>query len=115
MLSVIVGILLLGAPASGARGIESGNDLLSWCDDEPGFGSGICNGFITGVTYGIQADRALSKRSMPFCTRDGVSRGQIKDVVIAFIKAHPSVRDQSAAGLIEFAMIEAFPCAAPAP
>jgi len=90
--------------------IFSGNDLYAACTSTDFGQFNLCLGYLQGVSAGIQTDRMLAKVSRPFCLREQVTLGQLKDVVVTFMQSDPAVRDQYAAGIVEVALIKAFPC-----
>jgi hypothetical protein len=93
-----------------ASGISSGNDLYAACKSGDDIEIGMCIGFITGVTSGVQTDREIAKVPPAWCIRKGVTQGQMRDITLKFMEDDPSIRDQDAAGIVIFAMARAFPC-----
>jgi hypothetical protein len=98
-----------------------GNQLLAWCnaaqkaievndrgfsvktrDGAKAFAAGRCYGFIIGVVQTMPAGEDFS----PGPT---VRTSQYLDVVTAYLKANPHIRDNGAASLTESALVEAFP------
>lgn len=101
----MIGLLMIATAL-----IVSGNDLYTACkSSEPG-DQAYCIGFVSGVVAGAATDRVLSHRASAWCMRDGVTNAQLVAVVTKFMDDGPSIRDQDAAGIIEFAMVGAFPC-----
>ena len=121
MKSMRVGLIAIALaeatlPAQPAKAsIDSGNDLLTACTgSQAGFEDGLCMGFIQGVTVGIVADHVINNKiRMPYCVRPGVTLGQLDDVVVAYLKAHPANRDTTAASIVLAAIEDAYPCQKP--
>lgn len=94
---------------------SSGNWLYAKCTSRSSnlLDFGECLGMIQGVLDGVTADHMIAGRPVPFCIRANVTKGQLRDVVIKFMEDDPSIRDQSAAAIVLFAVIGAFPCPKP--
>lgn len=115
--AVAILILALASPATFA---QSGNEVLGWCKifvDTKGnaFQSGRCLGFMEGGRQGLEFAsyisiklKALSKPS--FCVPDGVTNGQLGQVLIQYFERHPAELHEPAVGLFSSALVEAFPC-----
>lgn len=116
--------LLLATPAVADN--LTGNELLSICsstDDQAQ--NGFCLGYVTGVIEGMkwgvatpllmsgkaaaEADRSGSIL-LGFCNPEDATLGQYQDVVILYLRNHPSERHNSARILTQLALREAFPC-----
>ena len=87
----------------------SGNAFLRVCgkasmtDNEFGY----CHGYVYGVTE-MFAVGTLGKHV--FCEPNKVTRGQEYDIVVKFIRDNPKLAHAATANLIQWAMIDAFPC-----
>jgi hypothetical protein len=90
--------------------ISTVNDLYRNCKSNDALALASCLGYIQGVAGGIQTDRSITKLPPPFCMSDQVTLQQSKDAVIAFIDKDPSIKNNSAAGAVEFALVHAYPC-----
>jgi Rap1a immunity proteins len=90
--------------------ISTGNDFYSTCKSSDPLEQVSCVSFMRGVLDGVSVDRIIGKIPPAWCTREGVTNGQLRDVVVKFLENDPSIRDQNAAGIILFAMVGAFPC-----
>jgi hypothetical protein len=90
--------------------ISTVNDLYRNCKSNDALALSSCLGYIQGVAGGIQTDRSIAKSPPLFCMSDQVTLQQSKDSVIAFIDKDPSIKNKSAAGAVEFALIAAYPC-----
>jgi hypothetical protein len=86
---------------------ESGNSLIEYCRDTSKVGKAYCYGYIAGVADAMEGDPLLGWRT---CLPDGVTVGQIGDVVKAWLGSHPEDRHFVADELVDEALAEAFPC-----
>src|ERR1700681_2207721 len=99
---LMVGVLLASTMCVKAGVVfDTGNDYLSMCEDPRG--QGHCSA--TAVGY---ADM-LSVMGY-FCADRNVKKGQMKDVVLKYVRDHPEKRQIAAASLAFSALTEAFPC-----
>jgi hypothetical protein len=90
---------------------DTGNTLLTDCkNDDVTWSDGFCAGTIKGVVAGMYLASTLHSQKAPWCARDSVTNGQTRDVVVAWLRAHPSERDLPTAIVIARAMKDAFPC-----
>jgi hypothetical protein len=93
---------------------SKGNGLLKVCSSDRTVDSDICLGYIVGAADGLDLmnDQVKKKcnRSRSFCYPSGVAFGQIRDVVINYLKANPDKRQDDSALLVELAMNQAWPC-----
>lgn len=105
---LIVVLALLGAVQS-AHAQITGNDLYERCSVKEGRDegfynkSGYCVGFIDGVF-------AATIPTISFCGWNGVTSGQLKDIVLQYLYTHPAERHQLANDLVVRALKQAFPC-----
>ena len=102
-------ILVFSAAAAHAEHFLTGNDLYRVCQGS-GVDGGVCTGYVIGVFDQWAAGRAAGPFAKPACLPPGVGSGQLKDVVVRYLRDHPEVRDQSAWALVVHAMIEAWNC-----
>ncbi len=114
--AILAGVVVVTAasPVAAGAGVGrfwNGNDMLEHCrhltGGEP---SSICAGYLMGVAdlqeqYVRQFDWAPA-----FCLRAGVTTRQLRDVVVAYLEAHPANRDALASGLVTIALYQKFPC-----
>jgi hypothetical protein len=105
-------LLLLSASAHPQRvSTTTGNDLLESCESRD-FKQAFCLGYITGVTDFDGMDGAAFPERRRSCIPENVSNGQVRDVVVKYLKDHPEERHLLAAVLIVEAASKAFPCKA---
>ena len=81
-----------------------GNELLAAClRPAETFDRGYCLGYIVGAAGALELEASV-------CPPKGITLGQLKDVVVRYLQAHPEIRHQSATFLTSIALIDAFPC-----
>lgn len=111
----LIAIALAGAPASlsaqDAFGTDTGNELLVTCESTSTASNAYCIGFIKGV---LVTERGLARLpNAPFtapCIPEGVTMGQLKDIVVAYLKERPQERHWQGWSLVHNAANNAFPC-----
>jgi hypothetical protein len=84
---------------------KTGNELLSQCLSQD-TGSVVCVAYVRGVV-----DTILIIGGM--CIPDVVVVGQVRDVGIRYLKAHPENRHLPAVNLLANAIANAWPCPLP--
>lgn len=108
-LAFAIALASLPSPAA-PMAFESGNDLFTKCSSDDASPAFIyCLGFVTAI-----AD-TMADRSDPFsgyyaCFPNGVTKGQVLDVAMQYLRQNPQYRHFSAATLVAAAYAEAFPC-----
>ncbi|MFK0272708.1 Rap1a/Tai family immunity protein [Ensifer sp. NPDC090286] len=97
-------------PAPALAGFETGNDVLSACRSlrtENFFDAGRCLGYVVAISDMLEINWFLYNRvdcQMP----ERVTKGQVADIVVAYLERNPGTRHQSAAGLVSMAIQEQF-------
>jgi len=81
----------------------SGNHLLAECESRDASSRIDCLGYTSGA-----ADAAQGRF---YCPPDGVTRGQVRDVVIAHLRANAAQRHLTADVLVALALRDVWPCA----
>ena len=95
---------------------ENGNEFRVTCraaapgDPDPSFAHGMCLEYVVGVSDGIRLVATIAQPDRPYCLPDGVTNGQILDVVIHFTEDHPEIRHYQVRELVLYSLIKAFPC-----
>lgn len=110
----LVMALSVAAPASA----ETGNEMLQNCAEflkENGeidgyFKSGVCAGFVSGVTNTVAYARDASPATVKICIPDGFTIGQGIRVLKKYLIDHPKDLHRSATALALTAYREAYPC-----
>jgi hypothetical protein len=104
---VLIATLMLGGGAAYAADIKSANVMMPHCHDaissEAGdrFAAGLCLGTIVGIEY-------LRKRG--HCAPQGVTQGQLLQVVVQYIDARPARMHEDFKQLALEALTAAWPC-----
>lgn len=96
--------LILAAWCAVAQPFEfmDGNKLLEQCQSRSPTDWGDCIGYISGVHDALV--------TISFCTPSGVTRGQVRDVVVAALVGAPQIRHYSADRIVTGALRSAWPC-----
>jgi hypothetical protein len=93
---------------------ESGNAFLSVCEHPEGFyESGKRFGCVVGLDNGVETAFAMLGQAQPYCLADGVTNGQMMNILTKFIKDHPGQADVTTVTLEILALADAFPCKQP--
>jgi hypothetical protein len=120
---------------SGVLCADTGNELLQKCRDEGPTGATFCLGYIVGYGYGYADGRQggaiyqrfgnmkpedfdrrksevnkISRAASEYCIPDGVTQGQVRDIVVRYLDQNPTIRHGPAQILITMALKESFPC-----
>jgi len=107
-------LFVLGSIGTGMAGdtyqsAESGNTLLAKCVGPPELQL-VCAGYTTAIYDTInflEANHVMPKRH---CFPSGVSRSQLRDVIVHYLQNHPEKRHAGAGALGIEALQEAWPC-----
>ena len=115
ILGLAVGLAVLLTAGEGRADYLDGQDLNKACNAGDAFSKGECLGYIEGVhDAGKVLDRGTDKRQWisgwTACVPDGVSAGQLVEVVKKWLREHPAEWHYAAGGLVTAAFEEAFPC-----
>jgi Rap1a immunity proteins len=105
----VVGALVTLSTVHAAVYFNSGSDLYEACQlqDDP-FARGVCTATISGA-YDMMVALGYVCSGLP----EGVTRNQLRDVVINYLRDHPETRNSPAVLNIALAMKAAFNCKAP--
>jgi hypothetical protein len=85
--------------------LATGRDLLAACTSAKALDYGMCVGYINGVIDGFLVTDRTS-----ICMPVGVTRGQLRDVVLAGITRSPKESEQEPYVAALLAVSRAFPC-----
>lgn len=104
----------------------SGNDLLSICEaTDDAAKLGYCIGYVTGVIEGMKwgiasplmmsgADPEEADKTgntlLGFCIPAEATLGQMRDVILLYLRSNPAERHASARIQVQFALAGAYPC-----
>lgn len=115
-IAAFLSLVALASPtnASPHQGFWTGNALLDQCratSADPSYfqKQSSCRSFIMGVDDAISMVMEIQSKEM-YCSPLGVTAGQEKDIVIAYLEGHPGIRHNTAASIVTSALMGAFPC-----
>ena len=102
--------ILLVIGFSSAAHAQTGNEFLAQCDDSKGAVEGMkCLSYVDGITDGfdiaILIDNGVQKQ---WTIPQGVTLGQLRDIIVGYVKAHPESRHLSMTLLAWNALNNAF-------
>ena len=114
---VIVLGMLLAASSTAQASQFTGNELQTLCEGENG-DDFACLTFVFGAYQSmVMMAQAVSYKTklklnenMGICFREDVTRKQVNDVFLSYLKNHPENRDSDASVLVLRALKEGFPC-----
>jgi hypothetical protein len=102
--SLIVLLVLLGA-VQFAQAQDTGNDLYARCDPPHDALRPVKQAWCIRYIEGVFDSTTLS-----LCGYEGATSGQLADIVMQYLTAHPAQRNWGAYALVVFALKGAFPC-----
>ena len=103
------------APAQGGSTyFQNGNKLYADCTSNNRYDQAYCLGYVVGVTdlaVNLSDAAELGARPPKVCIPLGVTQGQVKDVVIDYLRRDPEHRHHVTAVVqVEIAVVDAWPC-----
>jgi hypothetical protein len=104
----VVGLVLLALLFSGVARADwiTGSTFLDHCSHELDW----CLGYVSGVAdTDVQFKEFVPQ--MAFCPPSGITKGQLGEVAIKYLKAHPADLHLPSSALLLSAFKEAYPCA----
>jgi hypothetical protein len=104
--SIVLSTWLLCSSPVAARNFENGNQLLQYCTNQDTT-SFFCLGYTSAVADALDGNRV---NGYDACIPLSVNVGQIKDIVVQYLRLNPAERHLAAAGLVADAISKAFPC-----
>lgn len=108
--AVVVVALMSGASPSSYAAVtfETGNTIFQNCQEPDGaFLKIVCGAYIIGIADALDGN---SIDLWTACLPEHVLRGQVIDIAVEWLRAHPEARHFQAAGLVARALSEAYPC-----
>lgn len=108
--AALAGALALSSSPASAREtvVDDGNSMLSICTQTDIYSEGYCLGYIRALSAGV--DVVLADTKQYVCYGDNVTMGQIRDVVVSYLRRNPAKRHENSLVLVGYASIEAWPC-----
>jgi hypothetical protein len=96
--------LMSHAPAHAEPISTTGNAFYNQCKDENSSSGLVCSVYVNGLMDGIIYSNFV-------CIPPEVNVGQLRDVILAYLRDHPSERHARTGDLAVVALAMAFPCA----
>lgn len=91
--------------------LVNGNELYDWCTSSSGNAkSSLCVGFIMGVLDTIETMQASKQAHRQVCVPRGVTSGQARDVLLAYLNQKPQERHLPAASIVWTSLHQVWPC-----
>jgi hypothetical protein len=89
---------------------EGGNSLYEKIKSGNLFDKGLALGYVVGTYDAYVQEQYWDKQNHYICMNSKVTKGQLLDVVEKYLNENPSLRHQTAAGLVLNALSISFPC-----
>jgi hypothetical protein len=110
---VVLALASTVSPMPARAGFKTGNDLLRECEAGEGRGSsmlmwGTCAGYVIGAADAIGFWTAVENGES--CIPASSQAGQLKDIVVKYLRDHPETRHFEAYALVYVALGQAFNC-----
>jgi hypothetical protein len=112
LITTAAALAMLGGPEPSIA--MTGNDLLKYCEDSRNHL--FCRGYIGGIADIMQhltandPDGANARDGLTWCPDDGVTAGQLADMVRRQLRDEPGFRHHQAYMLVTIYLSLAFPC-----
>jgi hypothetical protein len=90
-------------PIETTEALYDGNRLYEMCVAQDIVKKEYCRAYISGMTDAFNWDRFV-------CNPKHTTEGQVRDVVLNYLRDHPETRHYSAPSLARQALSQAFPC-----
>lgn len=87
-----------------------GNKLLERCQGAPSIAEAYVMGIVDGSQYG--AEWSAGYRGYRYCSPQGATSRQYRDLACDYVKDHPGTRQMTASTLVLEALFSAWPCLA---
>jgi hypothetical protein len=111
IITLAAGLFAANIAACGASGVKypyiTGNDLHSFCHGSSDADQGLCYGYIFGA---VDTALIFDLSGVEICIPRGVTRHQLKDVVVSYLDKQPKDRHKTASTLLAMSFVEAFNC-----
>ncbi len=113
--AILATCLCLAVVPGDARGGQTGQDFLELCSGKEAWTEGYCTGYITGAGELIdglllEEDLKSALDGKAFCLPNDLRKGQVRELVLDYLRAHPEIRDKEMSSITWAALIDAFPC-----
>ena len=106
---MLAAALMWSTPAHSRNVVSNdGNELLELCSNSDYFSQGYCMGYIRALSSGVNL--ILYTGGKQICYQPNITVGQMRDVVVSYIRRNPQSRNKDAIVLVSWALAEAWPC-----
>jgi Ssp1 endopeptidase immunity protein Rap1a len=106
VLRFVVMFVVFGQPQLSLAAFIDGNELYNRCTQSD-LGAAYCIGFTTAISDALDGNTVNGYDACPPSTATG---GQVRDIVLKYLRENPASRHESASSLAAHALHEAFPC-----
>jgi Rap1a immunity proteins len=106
---IVVAMCTLATGSQADNDETSGMQMLRACEAQDALLSGICQGWMTGLSTGLSL-RPWLDQNLPACLPPGLTGDQVRLIVIKFLKEHPEQLHYPASLIAGNALHSAFPC-----
>ena len=102
--------IAIGQNMTAIGGLMDGNALLDVCSDPTQ--AARCQGYIMGVADAVSVVQSLGLKINEWrvCIPKRVALSQVTDTVVAYLRAHPDLRNRAAAALVGRSLSQSFRC-----
>jgi len=109
-MKLLITLLVTLGISMGSYGID-GNRLLAGCEsDLKDYAHGLCVGYVIGFVESQDFIDEAGTPLYPSCVPDGVKWGQLRKVIVKFLKERPEKLHFKAGALVRVSLMKAFPC-----
>ena len=102
MKRIALALFLAATPLLASAQFLNGNELLTKCTSPDAIQRMDCLGYVSGVTDTLA--------TVTVCPPQGVSRGQVQDMVVQFLSSVPAERHRPADVLVGSLLSSTWPC-----
>ncbi len=98
-----------------ARSGQTGREFLELCSNSESWTEGYCTGYVAGageLIDGLLLEKDLNAAldGKAFCLPNGLQKGEVRDLVLDYLRKRPEIQDKQITSITWAALIEAFPC-----
>lgn len=110
-LAALAVVMPSSAQASEITSIRTGNDLMYACESNNAFEFALCGGYLNGFLDGLGLGSAVrGSDKIGICWPAGFTNGQLRDVVLKYLRDNPGSRSVVASGLVYDALYKVWGC-----
>ena len=108
MTKITLGAVALMVLTGEAQAQKDGNQLYAVCTSNSYSDQGVCSGYVEAAAEYLEWVRSGEKK--PPCLSDGTVVRQVKDVVVNYLRDHPTERSYTGTSLVVRAITLAWKC-----